>query len=58
MIAASLDNRAARADSLCGVLAIATAWAAFPIWMEEHLGRKFAAGAFVLPFPMICDWKR
>jgi hypothetical protein len=58
MCAACLDNRACCADSFGGILAIATTWTALSIWMEEHLGRKFAAGAFVLPFPMICNWKR
>jgi hypothetical protein len=58
MCAASLNNWTGCADSFGSVLAIATTRTAFAIWMEEHLGRKIATGALVLPFPMICDRKR
>jgi hypothetical protein len=58
MVATSVDNRAARADSFGSILAIAATRATLSIWMEEHLRLFIAAGTFVLPLPNLCDWLR
>jgi hypothetical protein len=58
MCAAGCDYWARSTNCFRRILAIASTRTAFAIWMEEHFGRKLTAGAFVLPFPMICDWER
>jgi hypothetical protein len=52
MCAAGRDDWTACADSFGRILAIATTWTTFAIWVEEHLRIKIATGALVLPFPL------
>ena len=51
MGAAGCDNGARGTNSLGCVFAIPSSRAALAIWMEEHFGRKFAAGTTLLPLP-------